>query len=590
MTQDVRTLAVTVEGGKLSVRTCGDPSKPTVLLVHGYPDTQAVWDGVVSELVDDFHVVTYDTRGIGASKGPLFKHGYTLERLADDLYAVADIVAPGQPVHLVGHDWGSIQAWEAVTRADSAQRFLSYTSISGPCLDHAAMWTRSGLRKPTPKAAARSLKQALASWYIVVFHLPVGPRVVWRLGLAKQWPRIIKAIEGTSLTASATLSRDGSRGVLYYRANMLPKMRRPEERPTSVPVQVLTPTGDRFVTPALAAQAPVPWTERLYVRKVSGGHWIVVKKPALIAERIKEFALSGIATPGGPEPVRSLLRAEARQGTKDRREFEDKLVVVTGAGSGIGRATALAFAEKGADIVVADIDAVAAARTVELVELLGARAYPYTVDVASAEAMEQFAEDVKATAGVPDVVVNNAGIGMSGPFLATEVKDWERILGVNVWGVIHGARCFGEMMRERGEGGHIVNLASAAAYTPSRTLSAYSTSKAAVLMLSECLRAEFARYGIGVSAICPGFIATNITRTTKFVGQSAEQQERTRQRLTGLYRRRDFGPDKVAERIVAAVRRDQPVVPVALEAKVSKAVSRLSPALARRMAKIDPTG
>ena len=590
MTQDVRTLAVTVEGGKLSVRTYGDPSRPTVLLVHGYPDTQAVWDGVVSELVEDFHVVTYDTRGIGASKGPLFKHSYTLDHLADDLYAVADVVAPERPVHLVGHDWGSIQAWEAVTRADSAQRFLSYTSISGPCLDHAAMWTRSGIRKPTPKAAARSLKQALASWYIVVFHLPVGPRVAWRLGLAKQWPRIIKAIEGTRLDPSPTLHRDGSRGVLYYRANMLPKMRHPEERPTSVPVQVLTPTGDRFVTPALAAQAPAPWTERLYVRKVHGGHWIVVKKPALIAERIREFVQSSIATPGGPEPVRSLLRAEASQGTKDRREFEDKLVVITGAGSGIGRATALAFAEKGADIVVADIDSVAAARTVELVELLGARGYLYTVDVSSGEAMEKFANEVKETAGVPDVVVNNAGIGMSGPFLATEVKDWERILGVNVWGVIHGARCFGEMMRERGEGGHIVNLASAAAYTPSRTLSAYSTSKAAVLMLSECLRAEFARHGIGVSAICPGFIATNITRTTKFVGQSAEQQERTRQRVTGLYRRRNFGPDKVAERIVDAVRRDKPVVPVALEARASKAISRLSPALARRMAKIDPTG
>ena len=371
---------------------------------------------------------------------------------------------------------------------------------------------------------------------------------------------------------------------------MLPKMRHPEERPTTVPVQVLTPTGDRFVTPALAAQAPVPWTERLYVRSVNGGHWIVVKKPALIAERIREFIQSNIATPGGPSLCVPYCVPRLSRALEDRREFEDKLVVITGAGSGIGRATAVAFAEKGADIVVADIDSVAAARTAELVELLGARAYLYTVDVSSGEAMEKFANDVKDTAGVPDVVVNNAGIGMSGPFLATEVKDWERILGVNVWGVIHGARCFGEMMRERGEGGHIVNLASAAAYTPSRTLSAYSTSKAAVLMLSECLRAEFARYGIGVSAICPGFIATNITRTTKFVGQSAEQQEHTRQRITGLYRRRNFGPDKVAERIVDAVRRDKAVVPVALEAKASKAISRLSPALARRMAKIDPTG
>jgi NAD(P)-dependent dehydrogenase (short-subunit alcohol dehydrogenase family) len=460
------------------------------------------------------------------------------------------------------------------------------------------MWTRSGIRKPTPKAVTRSLKQAISSWYIVVFHLPVGPRVAWRLGLAKQWPRIIKAIEGTRLESAPTLAKDGSRGVLYYRANMIPKMRKPEERSTTVPVQVLTPTRDRFVTPALAALAPQPWTERLYVRKVSGGHWIIVKKPALIAERVREFISSTIVTPDGVEPVRSLLRAAVpmatrgglRQGTKDRKEFEDKLVVITGAGSGIGRATALAFAEKGADIVVADLDPVSAARTVELVELLGARAYPYQVDVSDASAMEKFAAEVKDDAGVPDVVVSNAGIGMSGAFLDTKVGDWEKILGVNVWGVIHGARCFGEMMRDRGEGGHIVNLASAAAYTPSRTLPAYSTSKAAVLMLSECLRAEFAHYGIGVSAICPGFIATNITRSTRFVGVSAEEQDKKRQKVTGLYRMRNFGPEKVADRIVDAVRRDRPVVPVALEAKASKAISRLSPALARRMAKIDPTG
>jgi short-subunit dehydrogenase len=109
-------------------------------------------------------------------------------------------------------------------------------------------------------------------------------------------------------------------------------------------------------------------------------------------------------------------------------------------------------------------------------------------------------------------------------------------------------------------------------------------------MLSECLRAEFSRYGIKVSAICPGFVATNITRTTRFVGQSAEQQEKTRQRVTGLYRRRGFGPEKVAERIVDAVRRDRAVVPVTLEAKASRAVSRLAPGLARALAKIDPTG
>lgn len=590
MSRDVRTLTVTAEGAKLAVRVHGDPAKPTVLLVHGYPDTQAVWDGVVAELADDFQVVTYDTRGIGASRGPLFKAGYTLDLLADDLLAVADAVVPGQPLHLVGHDWGSIQAWEAVTRSDSAERFLSYTSISGPCLDHAATWTRASTKKPTPKTLARSLKQALASWYIVVFHLPVAPRAAWRLGLAKHWPRIVRATEGTRVEPAPTLAKDGAKGVLYYRANMLPKLRHPEERRTTVPVQVLTPTRDRYVTPALAATAPAPWVDRLYVRAVEGGHWIVVKNPALVADRVREFIGSAIVTPGGTEPVRSLLRAEARQGTKDRKEFEDKLVVVTGAGSGIGRATALAFADHGAEIVVADIDPVAAARTVELVELLGTRARAYQVDVADAEAMEKFADDVRDTHGVPDIVVNNAGIGMSGSFLDTTVADWEKILGVNVWGVIHGARCFGAMMRDRGEGGHIVNLASAAAYTPSRSLPAYSTTKAAVLMLSECLRAEFSRYGVNVSAICPGFVATNITRTTRFVGQTAEEQERTRERVTGLYKRRNFSPEKVAAGIVDAVRQNKAVVPVTLEAKASRALSRLAPGLARALAKIDPTG
>ena len=93
---------------------------------------------------------------------------------------------------------------------------------------------------------------------------------------------------------------------------------------------------------------------------------------------------------------------------------------------------------------------------------------------------------------MPDVLVNNAGIGHSGTFLQTTEKEWQRVLDVNLWGVIHGCRAFGALMVERGRGGHIVNLASAAAYLPSKVLAAYATSKAAVLMLSDCLRAELA--------------------------------------------------------------------------------------------------
>src|SRR5206468_10843353 len=141
---------------------------------------------------------------------------------------------------------------------------------------------------------------------------------------------------------------------------------------------------------------------------------------------------------------------------------------------GIGRATALAFAKRGAEVIVADINEPSALRTAELAGLIGGTGHAFEVDVSDASAMERFAKAVEHEHGVPDVVVNNAGIGVAGPFLATTVDDWQRVIDVNLWGVIHGARLFGRMMADRGEGGQIVNVASAAAYTPSRPLPAYA--------------------------------------------------------------------------------------------------------------------
>ncbi|MGH3392942.1 MAG: alpha/beta fold hydrolase, partial [Actinomadura sp.] len=126
------------DGVELAVQERGDTEHPTVLLVHGYPDTQAVWAPVAARLADRFHVVTYDVRGAGGSSVPSGTEPYRFEHLMNDLRAVLDAVRPGDPVHLVGHDWGSIQSWEAVTTM--ADRFASFTSISGPCLDHVAHW------------------------------------------------------------------------------------------------------------------------------------------------------------------------------------------------------------------------------------------------------------------------------------------------------------------------------------------------------------------------------------------------------------------------------------------------------------------
>ncbi|WP_256979524.1 SDR family NAD(P)-dependent oxidoreductase, partial [Streptomyces sp. NRRL B-24085] len=187
-----------------------------------------------------------------------------------------------------------------------------------------------------------------------------------------------------------------------------------------------------------------------------------------------------------------------------------------------------------------------------------------------------------------DVLVNNAGIGLGGPFLDTTTEDWKKVLDVNLWGVIHGCRLFGRQMAERGQGGHIVNTASAAAYQPSRALSAYGASKAAVLMLSESLRAELAGRGIGVSAICPGFVNTSITSTARFAGVDADEEKRRQKRTARLYELRNYPPEKVADAVLGAVVRNQAVVPVTPEARAALALSRWAPRALRAIARLEP--
>lgn len=158
--------------------------------------------------------------------------------------------------------------------------------------------------------------------------------------------------------------------------------------------------------------------------------------------------------------------------------LEPRLVVVTGAGSGIGRATAIRFAKLGAHVVVSDINLDLAEATAAMIKGAGRRASTAQLDVADPDAWEAFARAVHADHGVPDVVVNNAGILVSGPFLKLSPEDWDKQLSINLMGVVHGCRVFGAQMAERGEGGHIVNIASAAAFTPTPVMAPYSVSKA----------------------------------------------------------------------------------------------------------------
>ena len=176
----------------------------------------------------------------------------------------------------------------------------------------------------------------------------------------------------------------------------------------------------------------------------------------------------------------------------------------------------MAFAAEGAEVVVSDIDGAAAAETAATINDAGGVAHPYVVDVADADAVERYAEQVCAEHGVPDIVVNNAGIGAAGSFLDTPAEQFDRVLDVNLGGVVNCCRAFARRLVERGTGGHVVNVASMAAYAPLSSLSAYCTSKAAVYMFSDCLRAELDVAGVGLTTICPGLINTNIVSATGF--------------------------------------------------------------------------
>jgi NAD(P)-dependent dehydrogenase (short-subunit alcohol dehydrogenase family) len=266
----------------------------------------------------------------------------------------------------------------------------------------------------------------------------------------------------------------------------------------------------------------------------------------------------------------------------DVERLDGKTILVTGAGSGIGRATALLCAARGADLAICDVDEVGLHETEAHARHLGRNVLAQRVDVGNRAAMQAFADAVHEQVETVDLLVNNAGVGLGAGFLDTELDDWDWILPINVMGVVHGCHMFVPAMVQRGRGGHVVNLSSAAGFFANPTLAAYSATKFAVLGLSEALRIELRPHGIGVTAVCPGLINTPITRTSRMRGPSADEEQRAR--VVRLYERRNYGPDRVARRILRAVSRDSPVMPVTAEAWIMYVMSRAAPPLARRVA------
>lgn len=259
----------------------------------------------------------------------------------------------------------------------------------------------------------------------------------------------------------------------------------------------------------------------------------------------------------------------------DVANLNGKTVLVTGAGSGIGKATALAFARRGANLVVCDVDETGLAQTAGEIRALGREVLAQRVDVAHRDQMRDFAAAVHARIEAVDILMNNAGVGLTAGFLDTTLEDWDWITAINLRGVIHGCHFFVPPMVARGRGGHVINVASSASFAASELLPAYSTTKFAVLGLTEALRGELGRHRIGVTAVCPGIINTAIARTSRMRGLYAAPA--AHQRMIEMFARRNYTPERVAENILKAVQRGRVVAPIAAEAWLMYYLKRFAP-------------
>ncbi|MTV25669.1 alpha/beta fold hydrolase [Nitriliruptoraceae bacterium ZYF776] len=268
--------------GHLAVHDHGGDG-PTVVLVHGFPDTARLWDAVVPELAG-FRVVAYDVRGAGASSAPARRAGYRMARLLGDLRTVAAWASPEAPVHLVGHDWGAIQAFAAGTDPGTRAALASVTAVSAPGLEVVRWWLADVRAAPTPRRVAAVVGQARRSWYVAAFQLPVVPELLVRAGV------LHAATRRAGHVATASVA-DAVRGLELYRANRSAHRTSDTSSrwPSALPLEVLTGAADPFVSPAVFD--PLRRRVAAEVTVLAGaGHWLPRTHPRIVAEAVRRAA------------------------------------------------------------------------------------------------------------------------------------------------------------------------------------------------------------------------------------------------------------------------------------------------------------
>lgn len=260
------------------------------------------------------------------------------------------------------------------------------------------------------------------------------------------------------------------------------------------------------------------------------------------------------------------------------KNIKGSIAAVTGAGSGIGRATALALAAEGARVAVSDLRLDSARQTADLIAASGGEARAWAMDVADPGQVRATLAQIQHELGNPSLLVNNAGIAVGGLFLDTSPESWQKIMSINLMGVVHCCQAFLPVMVMAGKPGHVVNIASMLGYTGMRGVSAYCATKFGVMGFSESLRAEMREHAIGVSAVCPGIIRTNIINAGILESKDLDVEAKRRE-IDALYEKRNYPPEKVARAVLSAIRRNRALVPVTPEAWVTYYAKRWLPGL-----------
>jgi short-subunit dehydrogenase len=261
--------------------------------------------------------------------------------------------------------------------------------------------------------------------------------------------------------------------------------------------------------------------------------------------------------------------------------LKNKWVLVTGAASGIGRSAVMAFAKRGAHIIASDVNQVGLDAVKKEVEALGVFCLIHMVDVSNEAAMKEFADKVHDKCGAIDVLINNAGVAHIGRFLDCDIDHWQRVIGINIMGVVHGCHFFIPKMIEAGGPRQVLNVSSMGGIYPSPNFGAYCSSKGAVWNLSEVLKMELVDTQVGVTTVCPGLISTSIAKHAEN-SRSAKITDERLAKVQNLFQKEGCSPDVVGEAMVRAVQSGKDMLLTGPHARFIHHARRISLGMVRK--------